>query len=679
MRALPRINTRVPVTETDMIFDDTTLSYEIQQRTKISSDFGIISTVSTLNEASPLFVTESTEDNSVAVALGGAVTPDGNVVYSKEAATLKIPEEGVEYVVFIEYNTIGIERALSRYNKYEPKFYERMENAKELVNTSQIEIDVVECGDSKEPTVIYIDKTVNLSDPKTYTLDRLNNIVKLATILRIDTNVLTITITGSDVRPWYSPNDIFHRSNVGSGVPTDTNPHGIGLSDLVVGDLTLFDLAQRGGSIVSKDVDAPFIPGRLVAIEYSTSITGNTEIIFGSAITEDDNGTNVGNTIPWNIAKVVDSLDVQYAFRYEREDKKLTIFATETGKDLTISTIVVDAGLSFSSGSTIVVLPPTANEAIITEGIAINTLENNSLNFSGSRYDRTFKCYTDSSKTVLSNPEILGSYSIDGWDEDKVITLTKSGLIASKIQIGMTINAAVTVEFAIKLTGLSDSGEEITEILAMNVVGVATKLVTSTNLFSSISSFKMVASGADDPYLLPTGTTSLTFYSLKPHALKRTLASICDVAVVGSALTVKDRRVVETNINQHVPSVPAVALGNTYELIAQECGDNMKYVDLDESEFDEARNCTEYKSIMIYAGQIEFEEIYLNILLPYYGSAIIKNVALYDSPIVWTDSIVSTPSGENIISNTLSSLSPVYGFIIEITGPFLGYTLVGKL
>lgn len=65
------------------------------------------------------------------------------------------------------------------------------------------------------------------------------------------------------VRPWYSTVDTRHRAKVGSGKVTDNNPHGIGLSDIGQGDMTLLQALIRTGTIISKDYDVDRMAGFL--------------------------------------------------------------------------------------------------------------------------------------------------------------------------------------------------------------------------------------------------------------------------------------------------------------------------------------------------------------------------------------------------------------------------------
>lgn len=71
-------------------------------------------------------------------------------------------------------------------------------------------------------------------------------------------------------RPWFTPVDVQHRSQVGTGVVSSTNPHGIGINDLAAGAGShVYDHLTSSGMIWSKDSSVPGISGSLCYDEFA--------------------------------------------------------------------------------------------------------------------------------------------------------------------------------------------------------------------------------------------------------------------------------------------------------------------------------------------------------------------------------------------------------------------------
>jgi len=77
-------------------------------------------------------------------------------------------------------------------------------------------------------------------------------------------NQLTVDMTQASYsfnRPWFSPIDLQHRNQIGTGTVTDTNPHGTSANDLTIGDLSIFQLNLDHGMVVAKDRSIAKVPG----------------------------------------------------------------------------------------------------------------------------------------------------------------------------------------------------------------------------------------------------------------------------------------------------------------------------------------------------------------------------------------------------------------------------------
>jgi len=107
------------------------------------------------------------------------------------------------------------------------------------------------------------------------------------------TSQLVIDMTSEQLvsnRPWFTPVDIEHRSFIGSGVASASNPHGISLNDVSASaSSTLFQLHLDHGMIVSKDKSLSKVPGKIceetilagaISVDTTGSMTGVRDAIY---------------------------------------------------------------------------------------------------------------------------------------------------------------------------------------------------------------------------------------------------------------------------------------------------------------------------------------------------------------------------------------------------------------
>ena len=74
------------------------------------------------------------------------------------------------------------------------------------------------------------------------------------------------------VRPWFSSVDIAHRSKVGSGTASETNPHALTVGDLVDSSgMPIYRQLTRSGMLWSPDSSVSGIPGYMCSTTYATS------------------------------------------------------------------------------------------------------------------------------------------------------------------------------------------------------------------------------------------------------------------------------------------------------------------------------------------------------------------------------------------------------------------------
>lgn len=238
------------------------LTESLRERTRFMSNngYGIVDALNPKyndsGSARPLWPVLNAGDYSkVTVYPGSAVTPRGDVITLNEAVTVTLTgiSRGSETLVYAQYTEVQTD---------------------EIALTTDGQTMSV----GFEPKTIVSTALLNeYYDSNLFTGDVLDRTVVLGVVIWSDSDVpllLTDTSNGySWNRPWFSACDIEHRSYIGSGTPTVSNPHGLGLNDLAVGRLKPYDQLTNSGMILSMAKSVPGIAGSICSDVFApTSI-----------------------------------------------------------------------------------------------------------------------------------------------------------------------------------------------------------------------------------------------------------------------------------------------------------------------------------------------------------------------------------------------------------------------
>jgi hypothetical protein len=175
------------------------------------------------------------------------------------------------------------------------------------------------------------------------------------------------------LRPWFSPVDIRHRTAVGSGTVSNTNPHGNSLNDFQVGDWLIPALTRHIGVVIARE-GLPGIPGTLCT----------TSVLAGSILTDDGSGTVTGvpgskyirlDYYPVALGSVVgDPSDVEFAFailpRTNIIYQPSGVYVVPASTNLTVRAVRVTAlePPATVSPTQFVAATPGTGEAVIANG-----------------------------------------------------------------------------------------------------------------------------------------------------------------------------------------------------------------------------------------------------------------------------------------------------------------------
>ena len=245
--------------------------------------FGVLSETDPDQAASitdPLFVKRDEIDGmTVDVYPGTALVENGMLAIltqKVEQLVMVNQEVGQQNVVFIEYVLVDDQDTIVR-TRFDSS------EARRIIRGPDTE---------SNPLALRTLQVAKMEDWQNNTLfppDRRKNVVALALITIVSTTdtpfkQVSVDLTRNNLttnRPWYSPVDIAHRSQVGTGA--STVPHRLGLNDLSQGDLTLYEQLLNHGMVIGRDYDVPGVPGALcletitparVLIDTDGSVTG---------------------------------------------------------------------------------------------------------------------------------------------------------------------------------------------------------------------------------------------------------------------------------------------------------------------------------------------------------------------------------------------------------------------
>lgn len=263
---LPGSNPEAPYGIELRVLDQEVVKNQFTKRAKICMgeyqlsdlEYGIIAGSDPAAPASNgAFLVEQSVGNAIRfdVQPGRAFTRSGFLVELEteiDGKALAVTTTGVLNVVFLAYQT-----------------RETTDPEKLVVTRSStvagIEFEVVDAE-----TLVRVDTLENYLDAGLYPDSDKQHHVVLAIIKVTEDSVgaKSLIIDHSRTsyswnRPWFSHVDMRHRVQVGTGTVSNNNPHGLGLSDIGQGNMTLLQALVRTGTILTKDYDVDRVPGFL--------------------------------------------------------------------------------------------------------------------------------------------------------------------------------------------------------------------------------------------------------------------------------------------------------------------------------------------------------------------------------------------------------------------------------
>jgi len=415
------------------------------------------------------------DTTTIDVNPGAIITKSGNwAVLSVHARQISLANTspGIPNVVYMVYTLQPADVTRNDYEKQITPLYARLGDlaASELDNVvlggleeSQIYVDDVDTylGYAEEASVEYVPLAIVTVQE---TVDQTTGLT--VTSLVIDHTRDNYTWN----RPWFSAQDVEHRSKLGSGTQTDNNTHALGIGDIDDNGYTLYKLLLNHGMIKADDKSVAKVPG------YRCEAA----VLTDQLLTDDTQGTVTGFPskkyaelpyFPVRLGKCwIQSSGEERAALIVTGTNKIVFVGEDppSGETLNIYFTRVEA-CEPPSGSDEIVFStsnPTDGEMIIAGGQGKNQLANTQESFSDSqKFPMRYLLYVDGEAAIRRTPQVIYCYKTlasIGTQDAPTIDQYAPG----HIMVGLTKAATVaTMVIKIHIYGTDENGASIDEVV----------------------------------------------------------------------------------------------------------------------------------------------------------------------------------------------------------------------
>jgi hypothetical protein len=556
------------------------LEEEIIERTKFvighpdffgdEASFGIIDNEDPqavlAGENRPLAVSANLTNNlNVDVNPGIAITPSGVWIRLSgivRNVALSEPAEGVDNVVFLEY---VLEDADSEENDF----------------TVPVVPFTLRPGDpdSEEDEEIQVG-VLTVEDYDALPESSRNDLVPLAIVATqtaVDPDTADITVdlsidhTADNFdfnRPWFSSQDISHRSRVGTGTVTTTNIHGLSQNDLTVGDFSPFQTLLNHGMVLANDRTIAKVPGFRcqTSIPYSLVKTDTTS---GSATGFPlKKYIELGN-FPARVGRVwTESTDKDLGAVHVETTQRIVFPGDDPPVDESIGVLFTKVNAAeppsgnnervFSTNN------PGTEELIIAGGVGHTTLASTQEQFNDAHgYPMIYELFVDADGSIRTTPQVLFCLkTLEAIGVSDTPEITQYG--PAKLMMGL-INAAdvPTMSIKIRVFGKDSAGSDIDHLFeftggtwsdpgpvpnsSLPSDSWRTSLRLSDQVFSSITNVVIEERIDDGP-----NSAIIIWVNLNPFDTYDKMKDACHISeVVWDGLrmaTIRDMRILGTTV-----------------------------------------------------------------------------------------------------------------------------------
>lgn len=288
----------------------------------------------------------------------------------------------------------------------------------------------------------------------------------VGTTLTVDNSRDTFTFS----RPWYSPVDVTHRSYVGSGAFSVTNPHKTSANDLSVGDFSMWQAMQGGPScVLARPTGFGRLPGSLCSevIPAGNFLNDATGLITGKA------GASYAYLGFWPdrllLARLnVGSTEVSAWIPHGRN--VVAVFDPQVftvAADLQVFYTKVTAGslpASLLGATTVTMSDPADNEILVAGGNFFKTLnEKNAIFTDVGLVPMAFDILVDAAGKVYKSPEVLYCNTKLDTIGAAPVPFTVQPRVATRLRVAISNYNPGFTEVRFQLTGKNEAGTAVSE------------------------------------------------------------------------------------------------------------------------------------------------------------------------------------------------------------------------
>lgn len=475
-----RILLAAPITLDLLEFERQAFIDEVLQRTRllfgevdpVLNRYGIVDsrdprTALPSDTTRPLVVSiNSADPATIDVSPGTAVFPSGEIIVLEGGASrISVPGGvGTKSVVFLKFSELELGSRLTRYETLANTYVDFLASDADYVQVlTRNDYEALSFED-KSLTVPLAHLTVQevvASGGGTTT-----DLVLDLTQDQLSTN-----------RMWFTPVDVEHRSFIGSGVVSSSNPHGTSLNDVSASaSQTLFQLHLDHGMVVSKDKDLAKVPGKICE-----------ETILAGAISVDTTGSVTGirdayffetTKFPTQILRCTDAATQKFDYALIQLPRQNVVFLLPNdqyaaGTNLIVFYMSTDAaepptGVPLTS---LVFKQPLTLETLISGGFVVDSIVDLEFTFEdASPIPQRFIIYLDRDGFFQRYPQTCACYrrladigfTLQSFDQ------TLRGT-PSRLKVGLQ-NAVpgATLNVQIQITGKDAGGAIVTETVTFD-------------------------------------------------------------------------------------------------------------------------------------------------------------------------------------------------------------------
>lgn len=613
---LPTINFDAYPGYDEFSYLQTVYSDEFKARTSICSQYGIVDTgydpaSAPFTAGRPLLVTVSPINPlTIDIAAGNAITPSFLLI-EIDAVVPSVPlpslTSGNTYIVALEYVLVSSPQTkINRFGDLVEVRLERPSNtppgggASTLINS----ITVANINDWNNPGI--------------FPNDRKQNVVVIAIVnSQTDTTgalYLSVDLTRNSYsfnRPWFTTQDIQHRSYIGSGVITTTNPHGTSIQDLSSAGLTLYQQFKPRGGILAKDSTYYGYAGKICTESIAVS---RWEIDLDGSVTSTPGQPPMGGRYYVRLVRMpIRTGSLYYAgqpwlpvpYTWIEGTRIVVLGALENPADyptslvmeyFTVDALEINAESPTQGLQTLeVTVPATGQEIIISAGLAISTLAQTSLSLPSllGPIKRGYQVVCDGSGNLDLNPQpIVPSVQVSALvGATQTVNIAPLNGSAVYLTVGLTraverttINATTHYDLNVQVQITGVDGNGLSQVEVLTFVGSQWQDQTSVNVeqplqflrtankYQLVNSISLANTTSVPPNAGPEAVISLWADALSGTGNQEfaTVASFFWTGTTG--VHVQDERVIATSLDkldQKQPRFPTQLPDDNFETVQE--------------------------------------------------------------------------------------------------------------